>query len=754
LPAARLADAHQARRNGDYAAAQAELESVLQAPDAEWQATEARYQIGVIAYLDGEYKRSQEMLTQFIEKHPEDSRTGTAHFFLAEALSRTQEHTAAVEHYAAYLEQQGVLADIVYTRIGKNHEALGSYPAAVEAYELALAHAPDLGQQYDLREQIALAYSAWGRYEPALDWLRGITERSKNVYRLARVWYLVGETYRLAGQQDQALNAYAQAVNGDPRPAYAHRALQELVDAGVEVNDYQRGLIDYHAGSSRAAVAAFSRYIEAQPDPSSDATYHLALSHLEAGFPDRAIEEVERSIARLADTDAHWGDLWLLKGDALTRLDDEAKAVATYIAFAETNPNHLMAPEARWRAAQSLEQAGHFLDAADQYTALANAHPNAEQAPPARFRAGISRHRSGDRRAAVVAWKELIDRYPASSESMAARYWIGKSLWAQGQTEEARLVLQSLAEEYPRDYYALRASHLIQSGGKARPWHIASERQVRDHLHVTEDDHEEQHQVANWLRSWAGAPQGSDPTAVSADLAGHLLFRRAMEMNTLALRTQARDTFEQLRYEVAQDALSLYQLALVTRDLELYAPSLRATINLIALAPEASVLDMPRPIQRLAFPSYFADLVLAECATQSLDPLLMLSLIRQESVFDSEATSWAGAVGLTQVMPSTGEWIAEMTAWPTYDDEMLRRAYLNVKFGVWFLARILEQTDGNVMTALAGYNGGPARAQKWWEQSGGDPDLFVEVITREEPRRYVKLIYRHYDVYARLYGGQ
>ena len=57
------------------------------------------------------------------------------------------------------------------------------------------------------------------------------------------------------------------------------------------------------------------------------------------------------------------------------------------------------------------------------------------------------------------------------------------------------------------------------------------------------------------------------------------------------------------------------------------------------------------------------------------------------------------------------------------------------------------------MAALAGYNGGPANSSRWLEASGGDPDLFVEVITRSEPQRYVRQIYRHYEVYVSLYGG-
>ncbi len=322
--------------------------------------------------------------------------------------------------------------------------------------------------------------------------------------------------------------------------------------------------------------------------------------------------------------------------------------------------------------------------------------------------------------------------------------------------------MQALADEQPRDYYGLRAAHLIQATGHARSWHAASYPSSVDNPHLTGDELAERQETAEWLRSWAGASSGKslsavDPGTVSADLAGHLLFRRAMEMNTLSLRAEACDTFEQLRKEIAQNPtnqlgpLALYQLALLTRDLELYAPSIRATIDLIVQAPESSVLEMPRLIQRLAFPAYYSDLIVSESAIYGLDPLLMFALIRQESVFDAQATSWAGAVGLAQVMPSTGDWIAEMMAWSDYDQDMLHRPYLNVKFGTWFLARILEQAEGNVMTALAGYNGGPARAQNWQEQSAGDPDLFVEVITRDEPRRYVQLVYRHYDVYVRLY---
>lgn len=750
-PAARLANAYRAKRNGNYRQARAEFQAVLEAPDADWEAAEAAYEIGICASLDGDVQAAQALLARFIEQYTGDHRRGTAQFYLAEALVGGGDDAAAIEHYRAYVAQQDALADLIYTRIAEAYTRMGDYGAAIESYQLALDRAPDLGQQYDLREKIALAYSAWGRYDEAIVWLQGIIDRSENAYRLAEIWYLMGQTYRTAGQEQQALDAFAQAVNGDPSAGYAHAALVALVEAYVEVNEYQRGLIDYYAGSYGAAVEAFYRYMKMTPNYNTDAHYYAALSYLNAGSLDLAIQECERALATFPSTIPHWGELWLTKGRAMARQEREDDAVRTFLEFANTYPDQALAPQARWEAAQLREQSGRFSEAADLYTALADRYINADLAPAARFRAGLCHYQDGNRDAAQAAWRDLINGYPASSESVRGRYWLGKLLWSQGQAEEARSLLQPLAAGYPRDYYGLRAAHLLEAGGQAKAWP-----QLPKSVHLTSDEEAEKGQAAAWLRSWANAPADTDPAAVSPKLADDLHFRRAMELLALGMRAGARDEFDTLRKQLAQDRdpLLLYQLAVMTRDVGLYAPSLRAAIDVISMAPEPSVLDMPRFIQRLAFPVYFSDLVLSECTTYGIDPLLMFALIRQESVFDDKVASWAGAVGLTQIMPSTGEWIAEMMPWPQYDEGLLQRAYLNTKFGAWFFSRTLEQADGNILAALAGYNGGPANATRWLAQARGDPDLFVEVISRDEPQRYVREVYRHYDMYVRLYANE
>lgn len=69
-----------------------------------------------------------------------------------------------------------------------------------------------------------------------------------------------------------------------------------------------------------------------------------------------------------------------------------------------------------------------------------------------------------------------------------------------------------------------------------------------------------------------------------------------------------------------------------------------------------------------------------------LDPLLMLSLIRQESLFDPQARSSAGALGLAQIMPATGEWIASQIGPEDYRESLLLRPYLNLRYSAWFLS--------------------------------------------------------------------
>lgn len=174
---------------------------------------------------------------------------------------------------------------------------------------------------------------------------------------------------------------------------------------------------------------------------------------------------------------------------------------------------------------------------------------------------------------------------------------------------------------------------------------------------------------------------------------------------------------------------------------------------MIHLSPAEHTLDAPAFVARLAYPTYYENLVLENARETDLSPLLVFGLVRQESYFESLATSFASAHGLMQVIPDTGALIAAQLGWPPeYETGDLYHPYVSLRFGTFYLAEQRDRFDGRLDAALAGYNGGPLNAQRWLESAGDDPDIFFETIAFDETRLYLERIREHLAVYEALYG--
>jgi soluble lytic murein transglycosylase len=227
---------------------------------------------------------------------------------------------------------------------------------------------------------------------------------------------------------------------------------------------------------------------------------------------------------------------------------------------------------------------------------------------------------------------------------------------------------------------------------------------------------------------------------------------RGRELWNLGLTVEAKTEFEELRKAHASDALALYQLSLAFRDLGAYAQAIRAARASIDAVGLSDSFAAPAFFAHLRFGPYYSDLLLPAASKYDVDPLLLYALVRQESLFEGSVTSSAAAQGLMQIIPDTGEWIANRLNWPNYQNSDLYRPYINAEFGAYYLKAQRDYLDGNLLAALAAYNAGPGNSEKWLALSQNDPDLFVEIIRLDEPRRYIKAIYEFYEIYRNLYG--
>jgi soluble lytic murein transglycosylase len=164
--------------------------------------------------------------------------------------------------------------------------------------------------------------------------------------------------------------------------------------------------------------------------------------------------------------------------------------------------------------------------------------------------------------------------------------------------------------------------------------------------------------------------------------------------------------------------------------------------------------SLPPEIQRVVFPIDYWPLIQKHAAAHGLDPFLVAALVAQESTFDPVIRSSANAVGLMQVLPSTGRQFARKLKIPRYAPSRLTDPETNVKLGTAIFAESLKKFGG-VHFALAAYNAGDHRVAAWQrERPEMDQDVFIDDIPFPETQNYVKRILGTAEDYRRLYGTQ
>ncbi len=160
----------------------------------------------------------------------------------------------------------------------------------------------------------------------------------------------------------------------------------------------------------------------------------------------------------------------------------------------------------------------------------------------------------------------------------------------------------------------------------------------------------------------------------------------------------------------------------------------------------------PAPLEawRLSYPSAYRAEVEAAAAEFGIDPLLVWSVMRQESQFDPMALSSADAQGLMQIIPSTRDDIASRLAVSVDPLDMFDPA-VNIRFGASYLRTMLDVFDGDSLLAVAAYNGGPGNVRSWLEDGlVSDQADFLRWIGLVETREFVARVMANYAVYSWL----
>ncbi len=195
----------------------------------------------------------------------------------------------------------------------------------------------------------------------------------------------------------------------------------------------------------------------------------------------------------------------------------------------------------------------------------------------------------------------------------------------------------------------------------------------------------------------------------------------------------------------------LYILSISSEEIGKYYDSMkfRETIYYYLRKKDGGV---PYSLVKFIYPKFYNKLVTKETKGYKIDPLIIFSIMREESRFGKNVLSPSYAIGLMQIIPSTGKWIASKLKIEDFDAIMLFNPDVNIKFGVWYVSYLDRLFSGNIDAIFASYNGGPGNGKKWFKDIEGKSRLEIieNNIRYSESKEYVKKCLSSYYTYKNL----
>jgi soluble lytic murein transglycosylase len=624
------------------------------------------------------------------------------------ALGRPEQAYADLHKIEGTLE---LLADHLSFWMAQALENMGERHGAISAYEDFLMRSEHRALKDSVSLRLATLYAKHQSFERPLELYEETVQRSPHL--IPEALFLMGQTLEADESRKAAREKWRQLIASYPAHPRALQAVWKLPARSGPQGTYRTAIVYYRHGQHRRAARAFRQFLAQYPrhELAREAEYQLGRSYLAA----RQYGKAEKTFSKAYLKHRIPAALYRLAGIQVRRNKDQ-KSTRTYEEFADSYPQHELAPRALWQAAKAAERNNLFADAQRFYAAIVERYPKSEYREPAAWSVGFMRYCQDEYREAMELFGELAQSLREPHLVDQSFYWAGKSAERLKLKQRAQRYFVKAAAGFPRSYYSARAL----SQGYSNPTRV----KPRMELRAPPEDTAGIERIDFLQRADLLHELGLGQLAV-AELRE---VERINKNNTAALRV-IRDRYEHF---------GLLDRALVMATRIANEDSSESTLSHL-------------------YPDYYWKEVVKASREADLDPYLILAVIRQESFFNEDAVSRAGARGLMQIMPQTGRRLARSMGLRRFESRTLFDPSVSIRMGSRFLGDQVRAFDEGPTSGmgfqlgLAAYNAGPHVARKWINRFPlEDTDTFVERIPYRETRLYVKKILKNYTIYKAL----
>ena len=667
--------------------------------------------LAVRSYAKGDQAAALESVRKFLKRYRAPAWEGRARLLAAVHLAREGRDREILDVLPQDLPPEDPLAALASLLRARGWLARGSPERAAQLAGRASAdpQGPSSGEARLVRARALEAGGAWREAVRALD--DGATPAEAIAAARMAVQHgdREGARRRLAGE---LLKASTESDVDRLR-----EAVEELLpDAGQRLTSAERPRLGERArrwlddGRAKTAIDLV-RTARPGPDPSG-ATGPEALVEAEALLKLGNIGEMQPLLIRARAAGAAFAD-------GARYLEARRAAATGNFAAYRTGLDGLARGSAsvwRERALLDLARVGEgvpsprTLDAYRRYRLAAGPHAD----PLALLREGWAAYDLGKNADAVAAFARASERAEApDGVKVTAAYWKARIAEAAGHAAEARAGFESLADTFPNHYYGALAAKRL-----GRPLRKAP----------------------------VDATSPTDPSSIGG--AGRWL-AAARALVSVGLWDEAAACYRATlrRAGSAGPAIAL-EAALAARDAAAVSDAVGIAQDAAGDRDRTPAEQIPRGLWRFLYPAPVSELVTRAATQAGLDPNLVAAVALQESAFNPLAVSSAGARGLLQVMPAVGAELARSAGLARFAPADLFDPATNLKLGCAHLSEFRSRFR-SIPRALAAYNGGPSRVERWTLPADRDDDeRFVERIPIPETRLYVKRVLAGARMYA------
>lgn len=646
------------------------------------------------------------------------------------ALCLTPSHVCASSMYDALWSRSWTVLDQMY-----KESVVGSAPLSSRDISI---YANALWMQRRYEESVAVLEGSGSEFPPSVAPYAGMLSvlgmertgrKEEALARAGELWngapvpmryylaYALGRTSRDLSRPEEAISWFRRMLEHAPDKKRRIEALSEIVGLPDASTDEAALLLVDQPSNAKALLLCRS----APKGSSAKVEYAL-------GYHAYLRKNYAEAVSRLpsAYRDPQFGEAArYYHAYALYRQDKNASAFELWSWIAKNGNDY---PQRSVQRLATLAQNGMKESALRVFRVVADTRADY---PDLAADALAACARFGEGESGARALEELTARFPTSTQAALAWWTKGWHAWKSASYREAEMAWgKGYAPGIKNTELAARLLYWrMRALEKLGDTEAAS--RVRERLVAA---------VPGEFYTYLVAPDGG---LISGDLPAAYGVRS--ELEEWGFLTYAR--LEAASPDNANDPEALFRAVRLANWEGDFGTSVRTFALLQKAAPTASPNTS---LLKYSYPRAHEGYVAAASGRTGLDPAIIWGVMRQESLYEADVTSVAGAYGLMQLMPATGREEAKRMKLP---EEIYKEPSGNVLLGSNHMIGLIARFK-DLPRALAAYNAGGSRVVRWSSNPILDMVEWIEDIPFNETRGYVKAVMRNVETYRILYGGK